>query len=53
MLPAPAFMMKTMLGEFGEALLCSQRVQPAVLQNAGFRFAYGEIDSALNEIVQG
>jgi hypothetical protein len=53
MLPAPAFMMKTMLGEFGEALLCSQRVQPAVLQNAGFQFAYGEIDSALNEIVQG
>jgi hypothetical protein len=53
MLPAPAFMMKTMLGELGEALLCSQRVQPAVLQNAGFQFTYGEIDSALNEIVQG
>jgi hypothetical protein len=52
MLPAPAFIMKTMFGDFGEALLCSQRVQPNVLQNAGFQFTYGDIDSALDEIVQ-
>lgn len=52
MLPTPAIVMKTVLGELGKALTCSQRTQPAVLQNAGFQFAYGDIDSALNEIVQ-
>lgn len=53
MLPTPAIVMRTVLGEFGKALLCSQRTQPAVLQNAGFQFTYGDIDSALDEIVQG
>jgi hypothetical protein len=52
MLPTPAFVMKTMLGELGEALLCSQRAQPVVLEKAGFQFAYGDIDSALDEIVR-
>ena len=53
MLPTPGFVIKTVLGEFGEALICSQRALPVVLQNAGFHFAYGEIDSALDEIVKG
>lgn len=53
MLPAPSFMMETVLGEFGKALICSQRAQPAVLQKAGFHFTYEDIDSALDEIVQG
>ena len=30
MLPTPEFVVKTMLGEFGEALICSQRAQPEV-----------------------
>jgi uncharacterized protein len=49
--PAPAFMVKTFLGEFGEVLLCSQRAKPAVLENAGFSFTFADIDSALEEIV--
>jgi hypothetical protein len=53
MLPTPAFVMKTVLGELGAALICSQRAQPAVLLNAGFQFTYGEIDSALAQIVEG
>jgi len=53
MFPAPAFVMKTVLGEFGEILLASQRVQPAVLLQAGFQFTYPDIATALNEIVPG
>jgi len=52
MLTMPRFVIKTVLGEFGEALICSQRAQPGVLQKAGFNFEYGEIGSALNEIVK-
>ncbi len=51
MLPTPAFVIKTALGEFGEALICSQRARPAVLQNAGFHFQYDEIGKALDEII--
>jgi hypothetical protein len=53
MLPTPAFFMKTVLGEFGGSIICSQRAQPAVLQNSGFQFAFGDIDRALEEIVKG
>ncbi len=51
MLPTPTFVIKTVLGEFGEALICSQRGCPAALQDAGFQFQYGDIGSALDEIV--
>lgn len=50
-LSTPGFFMKMVLGEFGQSLICSQRPQPAVLQNAGFLFAYGDLDSALAEII--
>lgn len=52
MLPTPALVMKTVLGEFGRTLIFSQRPQPAVLENAGFPFAFGNLDSALEEIVK-
>ncbi len=52
MLPTPEFVIKTVLGEFGEALICSQRAQPSVLTDAGFSFTYATIDSALTEIVE-
>jgi len=51
MLPTPAFVMKTVLGEFGRTLIFSQRPQPTVLENAGFPFAHADLDSALEEIV--
>lgn len=50
-LPAPAIAVKTVLGEFGRVLLCSQRAIPEVLENAGFTFTFPDIDSALDEIV--
>ena len=48
----PRFVIKTVLGEFGEALICSQRAKPSVLEDAGFCFEFGEIGMALNEIVK-
>jgi uncharacterized protein len=53
MLPAPAFVLTTVLGGFGKALLCSQRTQPARLQKAGFHFMYGDLDSALERVLRG
>lgn len=52
MLPVPGIMVKTLLGEFGQTLLCSQRAEPAVLQKAGYQFSYPNLDSALDEIVK-
>jgi uncharacterized protein len=51
-LPTPAFVLRTLLGDLGKTLLCSQRTQPTVLQKAGFRFSYGDINSALDQIIQ-
>lgn len=51
-MPAPAFMIKLVLGEFGEVLLGSQRAAPKRLGEAGFSFRYGALDAALEEIVR-
>jgi NAD dependent epimerase/dehydratase family enzyme len=50
-LPAPAFMVKLVLGEFGSVILKGQRVLPRRLLDAGFVFQYPEIDNALASIV--
>ena len=52
-LPAPSFMIKLVLGEFGEVLLASQRAVPKRLSEAGFTFTYPDLDAALEEIVKG
>ena len=52
-LPAPGFMLKWVLGEFGSILLEGQRVVPEKLLKAGFRFQYPEIDGALRQVIQG
>ena len=46
----PAFVLKTIMGELGEAFLASQRVVPEKLENHGFGFACPDIDSALSTI---
>jgi uncharacterized protein (TIGR01777 family) len=51
-MPTPAFMIKLLLGEFGESLLNSQRAVPEKLENLGFQFTHADVDSALLEIVQ-
>ncbi|MFO7569928.1 MAG: DUF1731 domain-containing protein, partial [Smithellaceae bacterium] len=50
-LPAPAFMMKLILGEFGDVLLKGQRVIPRRLIDAGFQFRHPEIEGALQDII--
>jgi uncharacterized protein (TIGR01777 family) len=50
-MPAPAFMIKLVLGEFGSVILEGQRVIPKRLLDSGFAFQYPEIDKALQEIV--
>ncbi len=50
LLPTPAFIMKTALGEFGGSLLQGQKVIPAALQQNGFTFSYPKLASALTHI---
>jgi uncharacterized protein (TIGR01777 family) len=50
-LPAPAFMVKLVLGEFGSVILEGQRVIPRKLLESGFVFQYADINKALQGIV--
>lgn len=50
-MPAPAFAVRLLLGEMGDALILSgQRVVPARAQAMGFRFQYETIDAALHAL---
>jgi hypothetical protein len=49
--PAPGFMVKLVLGEFGSVILEGQRVIPRRLLESGFVFQYPDIDKALQGIV--
>lgn len=50
-MPAPSFMIKLILGEFGSSLLSSQRVIPDRLSKYGYKFKYPDIKSALSNIL--
>jgi uncharacterized protein (TIGR01777 family) len=50
-MPAPGFMVKLILGEFGSVVLEGQRVIPKKLLEKGFVFRYAEIHQALQSIV--
>lgn len=43
----PSFAARIAVGEFGSEIARSQRVVPAALERAGFRFTYPDIDAAL------
>jgi len=50
--PIPAFIIKNILGEFGnEALLASTRVIPKKLIDAGYKFSHTDLESTLKEII--
>jgi len=51
-MPAPAFMIQLVLGEFGSVILEGQRVLPRRLLKNGFTFQYPDIDKALQSIIQ-
>ncbi len=50
-MPAPAFIIKLFMGEFGKSILASQRVIPERLLKYGFEFKYPDLKSALNNII--
>ncbi|MBW2487493.1 MAG: TIGR01777 family oxidoreductase [Deltaproteobacteria bacterium] len=50
-MPAPAFMIRMVLGEFGKVLLDSQRTIPDKLLSHGFKFQYPDIKSAIQAVV--
>jgi len=50
-LPAPGFMLKLLLGEFGSVLLEGQRVIPRKLLDSGYAFIYPEIEGALQSLI--
>jgi hypothetical protein len=50
-MPAPAFMIRALLGEFGNVLLDSQRTIPDKLLGHGFEFQYPDIKSAIQAVV--
>ncbi len=50
-LPAPGFMIKLALGEFGSVILGGQRILPRRLLEEGFVFQYPDIDKALRSII--
>jgi uncharacterized protein (TIGR01777 family) len=47
LLAVPGFALDLVLGEFGGEARRSQRVRPAVLQEAGFAWRYPQVDAAL------
>ncbi len=50
--PVPAFLLRLLFGEMaGETLLSGQRVLPAALLRAGYKFRYPEIEAALRDIL--
>lgn len=49
-LPAPAFMLRLLLGEMGNTLLSSQRAAPDRLQRAGFDFQFPDAEQALGNL---
>lgn len=51
-MPAPAFMIRLALGEFGNVLLASQRTVPEKLLSHGFSFRYANIRNAVRAVVE-
>ncbi|MFO7667100.1 MAG: DUF1731 domain-containing protein [Desulfobacterales bacterium] len=51
LMPAPSFMIRLVLGEFGASILASQRAVPDKLLKYGFNFKYPDIKSAVSNII--
>ncbi len=50
-LPMPGFALRTLVGEIARYALTSQRVVPTRAEQAGYRFVYPELRSALEELI--
>jgi uncharacterized protein (TIGR01777 family) len=52
-MPAPAFLIRLAMGEFGDVFLASQRTIPDKLLSHGFSFQYPNIKDAIRAVVEG
>lgn len=50
-IPAPGFLVKLFLGEFGSIILKGQKVIPQRLKESGFAFQYPKIEQALTNLL--
>jgi hypothetical protein len=50
-LPAPAFALKTVLGDFATEMLVSRRVVPRRTLEAGYRFRFPDLEPALEDLL--
>ena len=50
-LPVPAFALRLAIGEMADVVVAGQRVVPAALLAAGYRFAHPELSAALAEVL--
>lgn len=53
LMPVPAFAMRLIFGELSTVLLEGQRVIPARLSEAGFKFQYPQAEAALRDVLGG
>jgi NAD dependent epimerase/dehydratase family enzyme len=51
-MPAPAFVLRLVLGELAGLLLGGQRAVPARLSAAGFTFVFTDLDTALGDLLK-
>lgn len=49
----PAFILKTVLGEFSQEILGSARVLPTVLTQRGYRFVHPTLDTSMQTLTEG
>jgi len=52
LLPAPAFALRLVLGRMAALLLESSRVRPAVAETRGYRYAFGDVAAAADEVAR-
>ncbi|MBN1932599.1 MAG: TIGR01777 family oxidoreductase [Desulfobacterales bacterium] len=52
LMPAPAFIIRLVMGEFGNTILTSQKAVPEKLLKHGFNFQYSGIQAAISDIVK-
>ena len=50
LIPAPAFLVRAIMGELGSALLESQRAIPRHLLDAGYLFKFADVSAALEDV---
>jgi hypothetical protein len=48
----PAFLLRTLLGEFANVVLKGQRVIPKRLMEAGFSFRFPTLQQALEDLIE-